>query len=62
MMMPYEKLKSLPKAQQCLKPTLSFAILDKVAYEITDNQSAERLQKARKQLFKSFMNSDRLKI
>ena len=53
MMTPYEKLKSLPNSEQCLKPTLSFAILDKVAYEITDNQSAERLQKARKQLFKT---------
>ena len=51
MMTPYEKFKSLPNAQQYLKPTLTFAILDKVAYEITDNQSAERLQKARKQLF-----------
>ena len=53
MMTPYEKLKSLPNADQCLKPSLSFAILDKVAYEITDNQSAKRLQKARKQLFKT---------
>jgi transposase InsO family protein len=53
MMTPYEKFKSLPKAEQCLKSTLSFAILDKVAYEITDNQSAKRLQKARKQLFKT---------
>ena len=53
MMTPYEKFKSLPNAQQYLKPTLTFAILDKVAYEITDNQSAERLQKARKQLFKN---------
>ncbi|MFT5610871.1 MAG: hypothetical protein ACI9WC_000685 [Arenicella sp.] len=53
MMAPYEKFKSLPKAEQCLKSTLSFVILDKVAYEITDNQSAKRLQKARKQLFKA---------
>jgi hypothetical protein len=53
MMTPYEKLKSLPDAEQYLKSTLSFAILDKVAYEITDNQSAKRLQKARKQLFKT---------
>jgi len=53
MMTPYEKFKSLPNAEQCLKSSLSFAILDKVAYEITDNQSAKRLQKARKQLFKT---------
>jgi hypothetical protein len=36
-----------------LKPRLSFAKLDKVAYEIADKQSAKRLQKARKQLFKT---------
>jgi transposase InsO family protein len=53
MMTPYEKLKSLPNAEHCLKPSLNFAILDKVAYEITDNDSAQRLQKARKQLFKN---------
>jgi len=53
MMTPYEKLKSLPQAEQCLKPSLSFAILDKVAYEISDNQSAKRLQRARKKLFKT---------
>ena len=53
MMTPYEKLKSLPDAERCLKPSLSFAILDRVAYEISDNQSAKRLQKARKQLFKT---------
>ena len=52
-MTPYEKLKSLPNAEHYLKPSLSFAILDKVAYEISDNQSAKRLQKARKQLFKT---------
>jgi len=53
MMTPYEKLKSIPNSEHCLKPTLSFAILDQVAYEITDTQAAERLQKARKQLFKT---------
>jgi len=62
MMTPYEKLKSLPNAQQCLKPTLTFAILDKVAYEITDNQSAKRLQKARKQLFKTIHEQSRASI
>jgi transposase InsO family protein len=51
MMTPYEKLKSLPNAEEYLKPTLSFAILDTVAYEITDKQSAKRLQKVHNQLF-----------
>lgn len=52
-MTPYDKLKSLPKADQYLKPSLSFAKLDRVAYEITDSQAAQRLQTARKQLFKT---------
>lgn len=51
MMTPYDKLKSLPEAETYLKPDLSFAILDKIAYAISDNQAADRLQKARQKLF-----------
>lgn len=61
MMTPYEKFKSIPESEKYLKPTLSFAILDKVAYEITDNQSAERLQKARKKLFKTIHEQERIR-
>ena len=46
-----DKLKSLPEAETYLKPDLSFAILDKIAYAISDNQAADRLQKARQKLF-----------
>ncbi|AWP23988.1 hypothetical protein C4901_12170 [Acidiferrobacter sp. SPIII_3] len=49
--MPYDKLKSLPGAEAYLKPGLSFAILDQVAYALSDNQAADRLQKARQKLF-----------
>ncbi len=48
-MTPYEKLKSLPSAQACLKPELSFEILDKIAYQVSDNAAA--LQQARRDLF-----------
>ena len=51
LMTPYDRLKSLPGAEHCLKPGLSFAILDAVALQISDNQAAEQLQKARKKLF-----------
>ncbi len=51
MMTPYDKLKSLPGAEAYLKPGLSFAILDQIAYALSDNQAADRLQKARQKLF-----------
>jgi len=53
MMTPYEKLKSLPNAEQFLKPGLSFQSLDDIAYAISDNEAAQRLQEARHHLFKS---------
>jgi len=53
MMTPYDKLKSLPGAQGYLKPGIGFAILDQLAHQISDNQAADRLQKARQTLFKT---------
>ena len=52
MMTPYDKLKSLPEAKTYLKSGISFEILDKLAYQISDNQAADQLQKARQKLFK----------
>jgi hypothetical protein len=56
MMTPYEKLKSLPKAELYLKPGLSFQDLDALAAAISDNDSAQRLNEARARLFRSFSN------
>lgn len=53
LMTPYDKLKSLPGAKDCLKPGVTFEILDTVALQISDNQAAEQLQKARRKLFKT---------
>lgn len=53
MMTPYDKLKSLPNAKYHLKPGVRFEILDTVAYQISDNQAADRLQRARQKLFKT---------
>lgn len=50
---PYEKLKSLPKAASFLKPGITFKALDAVAYAMSDNQAAERLNRARTELFQS---------
>ena len=51
MMTPYDKLKSLPQALGQLKSGTTFEILDATAYQISDNQAADLLQKARQQLF-----------
>lgn len=53
MMTPYEKLKSLPNAEQFLKPGVSFQTLDDIAYAISDNEAAKRLQQARAKLFET---------
>jgi len=53
MMTPYEKLKSLHNAEKYLKDGLSFEIMDRIAYAMTDNQSANLLKQGRKQLFKT---------
>jgi len=50
---PYEKLKSLPKPAAFLKPQTTFQTLDAIAYAISDNQAAERLNQARTRLFQS---------
>jgi transposase InsO family protein len=56
MMTPYEKLKSLPNAEQFLKPGICFQHLDALAGSISDNEAAERLNEARAKLFRSFSN------
>lgn len=53
MMTPYDKLKSLPQAADCLKPGVTFDDLDRLATKISDNQAAERLNAARTKLFQS---------
>ena len=47
----YEKLKSLPEAESYLRPGLTFKILDAIANQMSDNQFAERMVKARSNLF-----------
>ena len=54
---PYEKLRSLPNAQQYLKPGVTFKKLDDFAHQYSDNEAAKRLNEARNTLFQSFNNS-----
>lgn len=56
MMTPYEKLKSLPNATAYLRPGIDFAQLDAQASAMTDNEAAERMNKARSALFKTIFN------
>lgn len=49
---PYEKLKTLPKAEQYLKPDITFAQLDEIAYAESDNHFTEKMRTAQIQLFK----------
>ena len=52
MMTPYEKLKSLPEANQYLKDGVTLKKLDDIARTMTDNQAADHLQQQRTLLFK----------
>lgn len=51
---PYERLKSLENAQQYLKKGITFEILDKIAYDKSDNEFTELMQKAKDELFENF--------
>lgn len=51
---PYEKFKSLPNAKQYLKENISFEMLDKIAYQMSDNDFAEEIQKTKDNLSKNF--------
>ena len=49
---PYEKLKSLPCVESYLRPGITLNKLDAIANQMSDNQFAERMVKARSKLFK----------
>ena len=48
---PYEKVKSLPEAESYLCPGVTFERLDAITNQMSDNQFAERMVKARSNLF-----------
>jgi len=50
-MTPYDKFKSLPTKDEHLKPGLSFEELDKVAYSVSDEDAAKRMNQAHSRLF-----------
>jgi len=50
---PYEKLKGLEKAEQYLKPSISFAQLDKLAQKPSDTECARKMAAAKAELLRS---------
>jgi hypothetical protein len=50
---PYDKFRSIPNAELYLKPDITFADLDAIAFAQSDNAAARRLQQARAALFQS---------
>jgi len=49
---PYERLKSLPRAQRVLKRGVSFAALDRIAGADSDTEFARKMQQAKQGLFR----------
>lgn len=56
-LMPYEKLKSLQNAEQYLKPGITFAELDKIAYTMYDTQYAEYMQNEKSKMLKNIFKN-----
>ena len=56
---PYEKLKSLDKAETYLKEGISFEQLDSIAYAISDNEAADQMNQARYELMKRINNEQK---
>lgn len=52
---PYEKFKSLEKAEQYLKDGIAFESLDKIAYTESDNDFGKKMMDAKDKLFKKFV-------
>lgn len=57
LMTPYDKLRSLPDAEQYLKPSVTFEQLHAQAMAMSDNEAARRLNQARTTLFQTINNT-----
>lgn len=51
---PFEKLQSLDRPEQYLKPGMTMQLLEQFAKQLSDTEAAEAMQKAKHALFKSF--------
>ena len=60
-MPPYEKLKSLPGVRTYLKPGITLAKLDEIAYKWSDVEFASMMQNEKRKLFEQIMKNPKLK-
>lgn len=51
---PFEKLQTIPKLSEYLRPEMPLTLLTQFARQLSDTEAAEGMQKAKKELFKSF--------
>ncbi len=56
---PYDKFKSLPKADTFLKPGIRFEQLDAMALAISDNEAAKQMNEAKRKLFNTIFEQNR---
>ena len=54
-----EKLRLLSEAENCLRPGITFESLEAVASQMSDNEFAERMVKARSNLFQQISRFDK---
>ena len=54
---PYDKLRSLPNAEECLKPGISFAELDARDHALSDQQAVRALNAERDRLFRTLADA-----
>ena len=58
---PFEKLKMIPNVERYLKTPQTMSLLEQFAKQMSDNEAAEGMQKAKKELFKTIrIEDDRL--
>lgn len=55
---PFEKLKTIPNWQTYLKTPETALLLEQFAKQMSDNEAAEEMQKAKKELFKTIRTED----
>ena len=55
---PYDALKGIPGAQKFLKVGQTFENLDTIAYEISDNEFAQRMREEERKLFETIRKRD----
>jgi transposase InsO family protein len=60
-MTPHEKLSSLPKAREYLKPGVTLANLDEIAYKYSDVEFASMMQREKRKLFQEITQRPKVK-